>query len=418
MGFDLADILKNVSDPDTGREQIEYIPLDMIAGDRNNFYALSGVADLAANISLVGLQQPLRVRRDPDVSGRYLIVSGHRRFAALALLRDDDPEKWTEAPCIVEAPAASSALQQLRLIYANANTRTLTSAEIGEQAAQVEKLLYQLQSEGYEFPGRMRDHVAEAVGASTSKLARIKVIRNNLVTEWLPPYRDGTVGESTAYALAQLPASWQKIIYTEWGEKPKYLYESSVKAFSARFNKIVSIRCPEYNVDCPYAHTLMRKSCKDNWVDPCACGCCLTCPSLIQCRSRCDCAAEMQTRLKSDARAAQTEQARREQERVAPKLDKIRGIYRRLGIARADAGVSSAQLLAASHNQYVAPARQEELEMHPESIKSENEPILGRLVRLAEVEILVDTADLLGVSLDWLFGRPGYPRTVSGSDPE
>ena len=58
---------------------------------------------------------------------------------------------------------ASPELQQLRLIYANANTRTMTGAELAEQAAQVEKLLYQLKEQGYEFPGRMRDHVAQAL---------------------------------------------------------------------------------------------------------------------------------------------------------------------------------------------------------------------------------------------------------------
>ena len=147
MSFDLSAVLKGVSNLDTERKQIEYIPLNLIDGDPNNFYQLSGIEDLAANIATCTLQQPLLIRGKED--GRYVIVSGHRRRAALELLTKDDPERWQEVPCIVERDAVSPALQQLRLIYANANTRTMTGAELDEQAAQVEKLLYQLKEEGY-----------------------------------------------------------------------------------------------------------------------------------------------------------------------------------------------------------------------------------------------------------------------------
>ena len=62
MAFNLADALKGVPYQGTGREQIEYIRLDKIQEDPNNFYQLTGLAELADNISLCGLQQPIRVR--------------------------------------------------------------------------------------------------------------------------------------------------------------------------------------------------------------------------------------------------------------------------------------------------------------------------------------------------------------------
>lgn len=61
--FDLGELLKNaVPETDTGREQIEYIDIDLIDSDDRNFYQLSDLESLAANIETVGLQQPLRVR--------------------------------------------------------------------------------------------------------------------------------------------------------------------------------------------------------------------------------------------------------------------------------------------------------------------------------------------------------------------
>ena len=62
------------------REQIEYIDIDRIDDDPRNFYELSGLDELAANIELLGLQQPIRVRPGEE-PGRYVIVSGHRRRA-------------------------------------------------------------------------------------------------------------------------------------------------------------------------------------------------------------------------------------------------------------------------------------------------------------------------------------------------
>ena len=100
MAFNLADVLKDVSDLGTTREQIEYIGRDQIDSDENNFYKLSDLDGLANNIATCGLQQPIRVRRKED--GRYVIVSGHRRRAAIEMLAEDDPEKWRDVACIVE----------------------------------------------------------------------------------------------------------------------------------------------------------------------------------------------------------------------------------------------------------------------------------------------------------------------------
>ena len=52
-GFNLAEALAGVSNLDTGvngREQIEYIDIDRIDDDPNNFYELSGLNELAANM--------------------------------------------------------------------------------------------------------------------------------------------------------------------------------------------------------------------------------------------------------------------------------------------------------------------------------------------------------------------------------
>ena len=97
--FELGNYLKGiVSESDTGEERIEYIDIDLIDGDQNNFYALSDVEALAANIETVGLQQPLRVRTSEADPTRVVILSGHRRRAALERLVQDGNGKFRRVP--------------------------------------------------------------------------------------------------------------------------------------------------------------------------------------------------------------------------------------------------------------------------------------------------------------------------------
>lgn len=247
-GFDLAAVLGSVSNLDTGanasREQIEYIDIDLIDVDERNFYEMTGIEDLAANIQLVGLQQPLRVWDGED--GHVIIMSGHRRRAALQLLVDEGLEQFRQVPCIRDKSTVSTALQELRLIYANRDTRPMTSAEIAKQAERVELLLFQLQEEGMEFPGRMRDHVAAACKVSKSKLARLKVIRDNLIPEFMAGFESGAIVEQAAYALARFPADFQSRLAGVFSKMPTgSMLETLLEKYNAGWRWEPGMACPD-----------------------------------------------------------------------------------------------------------------------------------------------------------------------------
>lgn len=211
LGKALAGAAQHVPDSDTaGREQIEYIDVDLLDSDPGNFYQLSDLDGLADNIATIGLQQPIRVRSGEN--GHVVIVSGHRRTAAIRKLVKEGRTDLREVPCIRETDDASPALRELRLIYANSSTRDLSAAEIGRQAEKVRELLYQLKEEGYEFPGRMRDHVAEACNISRSKLARLDKIATKLAPCYKPLWEAGQLPEDTADALSSLPDEVQERI--------------------------------------------------------------------------------------------------------------------------------------------------------------------------------------------------------------
>lgn len=209
--FDLGNFVKTMSVPDSGtagQEQIEYLPLAELHEDERNFYTVDKVEELAANIQSCGLMDPLRVRKSED---GYTIVSGHRRAAALRLLAAED-SKFEEVACIIETGDIPEQLQELRLIFANSSTREMSPADEAKQAERVEVLLYELKEQGMEFPGRMRDRVAEACRISRSKLGRLKKIQRNLAPCYKPLWEAGDLPEDTADALASMPEEVQERI--------------------------------------------------------------------------------------------------------------------------------------------------------------------------------------------------------------
>lgn len=406
MAFNLADVLKDVSNSDTGREQIEYISLSLIDEDPNNFYQLSDLDELASNIAFCGLQQPIRVRQKED--GRYIIVSGHRRRAAVAMLAVEDPQRWQEVSCIVERDAVSPSLQQLRLIYANSNTRKMTAAEISQQAEQVEKLLYQLKEEGYDFPGRMRDHVAEAVQVSKSKLARLKVIRENLDESWADAWKDGTLTESQAYELAQLPKYWQYIIKDSWGVSIQSLYADRIRLFRNKFHELTTIQCQHGLQLCEHSSKMMRKDVETFYNFPCN-RCCFDCYSLQTCKDCCPEAVAKKKELKAVAKQANLDAKREQEERDRSGTEFARMVWDRIGKARERSGCSVEALLKARGENYYNESRDDPKQKKMESGEGDYSPnstlSFGYNLRACDVMHIVAVADVLQCSVDYLLGR-------------
>lgn len=420
--FDLASVFAaaNVSESDT-KEKIEYIDIDLIDPDPNNFYKLSDLEALVANIELLGLQQPLRVRTGEN--DHVVIVSGHRRYAALHELVNSGRADLRSVPCIRERADASPALQELRLIYANSDTRRLTSSELAKQAERVEALLYQLKEEGYEFPGRMRDHVAEACKVSKTKLARLKVIRDNLISEWYAHYANGDLAESTAYTIAQMPMAHQMALYSgvaEKGHNLKVFYESEANRYGKKMSFVEGKQCPKRNgAICDNVANKLKRICnrRDDYMltTPCA-ACCAECEYLISCGYACDlCCAEKQAAKdeKKAAKAAEkAEQERRELEAAQRDRDIIRLIDRMWGLydnQKAARGFEDDAYMDATNIRRYQMSR-------PDKISKYSRTPLG--IDGDDVSHICNAADFLGMSIDYLLGRTDSIQMGRASDAD
>ena len=196
--FNLAEFLPEPvsdSDPMTIRE----IPLPKIIANGRNLYGVRDVEDLADSIALNGLLEPLIVYPYGSSAELYRVISGHRRLAALQL------NKAQTAPCrVVDAPK-SQAWEDLLIINAN-KQRVKTGAEQAAEAERMTAALVALKKDGVEIPGRLRDVVADAMGTSSTSLARKKVIQKQLIVPgFKQAWEAGKMGETVAYELARLP---------------------------------------------------------------------------------------------------------------------------------------------------------------------------------------------------------------------
>lgn len=191
------------------------IPIEKLRSNPRNFYSVDWLEEeLAESIQMNGLLDPLvvyKIDRLPEPEWR--VISGHRRLKAIRTLHDRTPElrkKWSTVPCIVVPRPADQAREDLMLIQANATGRVLTPHETATQAQRLQEALVALKEQGVDLPGRMRDIVAHAMKLSSSKLARIQAINNNLkVPGFKAAYGSGKLGEAAAYELSQLPEKEQ-----------------------------------------------------------------------------------------------------------------------------------------------------------------------------------------------------------------
>lgn len=425
--FDMAQFLSDAGvNLDTGRKQVEYIPIDRIASDPDNFYELSAIDDLAENIALFGLQQPIVLRPMPEDDSRYIIVSGHRRHAAIQkLIQEDGRDDLREVMCIVERGEENPKLNELKLIYANASTRVISSAEQAKQAERVEKLLYELKEEGVEFPGRMRDHVAAACQMSTGKLARLKVIRNKLIPQFMRMWEAGELRESVAYTLAgQVPVR-QKSVWIAQTDSGKRAFPCTDGWLENIFREMDRVEKLCKKTPCAVNHTstcdriyyLLNQVAGLSQYSAMPCrGCCLHCSSLASCKYSCEWAADAKKVLRDKAREDKRQAAEEQKAKEQPERDLLATSYSRVAQLRKERNITAEDVVKASLGF-----------AYDRSVKRMNDIESGKAVSLQdrmpggiwanEAKNLIATADLLGCSIDYLLGRADAP-TAPAAQPE
>lgn len=169
--------------------------------DNDEIYTIGNMESLKDDIRQHGLRQPLEVIPVEDGPNRYMLISGHRRWAACGILSACGDSRFDALPCLIRE-SHGKLDDRIALITANATARDLTD---GERLAQYEALkdaLTKKKAAG-QLEGKVRDEICRILGLSTGAAARLNVIascENEYIKERL---KAGEIGLMEAYRSAQ-----------------------------------------------------------------------------------------------------------------------------------------------------------------------------------------------------------------------
>lgn len=169
--------------------------------DNDEIYTIGNMDGLKDDIRQHGLRQPLEVIPVEGEPDRYMLISGHRRWAACGILSACGESRFDALPCLIRE-SHGKLDDRIALITANATARDLTD---GERLAQYEALkdaLTKKKAAG-QLEGKVRDEVCRILGLSTGAAARLNVIascENEVIKERL---KVGEIGLMEAYRSAQ-----------------------------------------------------------------------------------------------------------------------------------------------------------------------------------------------------------------------
>lgn len=169
--------------------------------DNDEIYTIGNMDGLRDDIQQHGLRQPLEVIPVEGEPERYMLISGHRRWAACGILSACGDSRFDSLPCLIRE-SHGELDDRIALITANATARDLTD---GERLAQYEALkdaLTKKKAVG-QLEGKVRDEVCRILGLSTGAAARLNVIascENEFIKEQL---KAGEIGLMEAYRGAQ-----------------------------------------------------------------------------------------------------------------------------------------------------------------------------------------------------------------------
>ena len=183
---------------------------DSLEPSKENFYGIREIEALADNMLIAGHIEPIIVGK---VDGTYRIISGHRRWHAVKMNKERGNKGFDKIACMVKEMTYN--MFMFTLVSANAFTRTLSDYELVRQAELLREYTTKLKDEGFVIHGKMRDYLADTLGVSSTKMAQIDSINNNLTDEGKKALESGKINFSKAYETSRLPKEKQKEVIAD-----------------------------------------------------------------------------------------------------------------------------------------------------------------------------------------------------------
>lgn len=198
---------------DMQEEHIKLLYIENLVDETNNPYPIIELEDLIESIKTHGLEQNLVVKQiDKNL---YTIVSGHRRFAAIKHIIENDSNKeyehLEEIYCKIISQDENEIITHLRLHETNFQNRNLLKLKEEDKLKIVEDYLHWLERarkeniliNGKEIKGKTREILAERFNISEgSAQTLIKKVKEG--TKLSPHKKEKSINEQVSKIVNQL----------------------------------------------------------------------------------------------------------------------------------------------------------------------------------------------------------------------
>lgn len=190
--------------------KIEEIDFKNLIPHENNFYGMRDIPALAKDMSISNWVEPLRVQPSGE-EGKYIILSGERRYRAVMYRYERGEITSRNIPCIVTEPfkgnelLTSEMVTNIAIIMANSHriknfSERLQEIEVLEPMA---RIYYQKAKDERRFLGTFREYFAEQfLNISTASLHRLRGLQS-LLPEFMQLLDDGKITQIVAAELAK-----------------------------------------------------------------------------------------------------------------------------------------------------------------------------------------------------------------------
>ena len=193
--------------------EVQLIDAHDIIPNSKNFYGIREVEELATRMRITGHITPLEVVAKDDDPGKYTLISGERRRAAMLFRLEQGEIEKAVMPCIVREDLngtdalTAEDIEAINIIGAN-DYRDKTPFEKLDEVVTMRPIARKLwekakaeEEEGKHLNDFRAYFAREILGISPSSLQRITMLEN-LVPEARTAYEDGLMGKSVLYELA------------------------------------------------------------------------------------------------------------------------------------------------------------------------------------------------------------------------
>ena len=204
--------------------EIEYLPRDMLEplpfNDEVYGEIQTDSADLLAtarDIAEVGIQEPLIVYKSTE-SGKYVILSGNRRFAASAIAKEQFPEQYREyrggLPCIVQPAPENDQDLRKRMIKNNLQREKTPFVRMREIAVYSQMVTDEQAGQAGET--NIREVICRDLGVSQSEVTRYLKIHASLIPSLMEQFEKQLLATNVAHKLAGETEENQAYVAEKW----------------------------------------------------------------------------------------------------------------------------------------------------------------------------------------------------------